>query len=759
MANIRQLKEGDDVTVFYPQTHLKAVIDSGGNTLDEILENLEPGGSTDAVKYTPQTLTTAQKAQARTNIDAPSTADVAAKQDTISDLSAIRSGAAAGATAYQKPQTGIPASDLASGIGNEEDIDQNTSGKLQFADRVYDSQNPNGMGYVILRKNKTFAEQVTGTNTIYEIRYDFDLNNATVTIPAGCTLKFNGGKIANGILVGNSTAIDASTVQIFSVCQFNGTWNVDAAPIEWYGTKRADANSVCAAIAINSLQEISGNVILGNGRYFATTATTINLKGKLTGAAYRQRGEQFGTSLEFRSVASGFVGIQIGVADGGVSDRIREATLENLNISLTGFAGVLSSAVLHVGAVGVVNLRQCSFTNNNVRNSALSSSEFLTPENYSNYGIVLSGNSEFLRMFDCGVVADIPVYSRSTAVFDFTQITRCGFDAGAYGFASFYGVALSGSDFLSVSMNRGIYGVCWEEPTGNYLNGNISFLGGRIEQLSDYRVDGFMETCSVKIKTKSFAYNTKKLDFLFSGVFFPTVNAIRIVGDNEIYATFVACAGLNISNNVPAIDIYSSPRANVRCLNSPFVTKSSVRLDPTKHLVSGLKINNQQSDSYAGALYDLCILPICPLSSIRQQQHVHFVAANNRQYDVRLEQTLPTGLTYPFIDRIRLWDSDNKAVGYILELTAIAPGVLAKAKYVIKYAADGETIDPTSGTVTVYAKEGDDIFSSATNDADKLNIYIGSGTGSPIQLYANNRVGKSIHVVGKLSAFTTEELF
>lgn len=38
------------------------------------------------------------------------------KQDTVQDLSEIRSGAAAGATAYQKPQTGIPASDLASDV-------------------------------------------------------------------------------------------------------------------------------------------------------------------------------------------------------------------------------------------------------------------------------------------------------------------------------------------------------------------------------------------------------------------------------------------------------------------------------------------------------------------------------------------------------------------------------------------------------------------------------------------------------------------
>lgn len=41
---------------------------------------------------------------------------LAGKQDTINDLQTIRDGAAAGATAYQKPQTGIPASDLANGV-------------------------------------------------------------------------------------------------------------------------------------------------------------------------------------------------------------------------------------------------------------------------------------------------------------------------------------------------------------------------------------------------------------------------------------------------------------------------------------------------------------------------------------------------------------------------------------------------------------------------------------------------------------------
>ena len=76
---------------------------------------------------------------------------------------------------------------------DEEDLTRNADGKLQFKDRAYGD----GMGYVILRKDKTFAEQVTQANTIYEIRYDFDLNGEKVEIPENCVLKFNGGKILN----------------------------------------------------------------------------------------------------------------------------------------------------------------------------------------------------------------------------------------------------------------------------------------------------------------------------------------------------------------------------------------------------------------------------------------------------------------------------------------------------------------------------------------------------------------------------------
>ena len=77
---------------------------------------------------------------------------------------------------------------------NPEDLSKNSEGEIQLTDR----DSTNGMGYVILRKNKTFAEQVTKENTIYEIRYDYDLDGGEVTIPANCVLKFNGGCISNG---------------------------------------------------------------------------------------------------------------------------------------------------------------------------------------------------------------------------------------------------------------------------------------------------------------------------------------------------------------------------------------------------------------------------------------------------------------------------------------------------------------------------------------------------------------------------------
>lgn len=88
---------------------------------------------------------------------------------------------------------------------------------LKFKDREYKPEEFSGMGMVILRKNIVkdgtssrnilTQDMVNKENTLYIIRYDFDLSRQLVFIPKGCTLWFQGGTINNGVFQLNETAI------------------------------------------------------------------------------------------------------------------------------------------------------------------------------------------------------------------------------------------------------------------------------------------------------------------------------------------------------------------------------------------------------------------------------------------------------------------------------------------------------------------------------------------------------------------------
>lgn len=99
-------------------------------------------------------------------------------------------------------------------LPDDEDLEEINS-VLRFKDRKYNAGLASGKGYKILRKNWTKVgdkminlltqDMINEANTIYEIRYDFDLNGKEITIPEKCILKFNGGKIDNGVLIISNT--------------------------------------------------------------------------------------------------------------------------------------------------------------------------------------------------------------------------------------------------------------------------------------------------------------------------------------------------------------------------------------------------------------------------------------------------------------------------------------------------------------------------------------------------------------------------
>ena len=136
-----------------------------------------------------------------------------------------------------------------------------------------------GMDYCVLLSGQdcSFASQVTKPNTIYEIRDVFDLDAKAVTIPAGCVLKFEGGSLRNGELIGQRTVIDASLVEIFDTIFLSGTYVNAEWNVEWFGASDSVLNNdLIINYAIDQLYNIGGGTLVFNNDL--TISSTIYLR-------------------------------------------------------------------------------------------------------------------------------------------------------------------------------------------------------------------------------------------------------------------------------------------------------------------------------------------------------------------------------------------------------------------------------------------------------------------------------------------------
>lgn len=141
---------------------------------------------------------------------------------------------------------------------DDEDLEQKDM-VLKFKDRPYNSELANGNGYKILRKNWTNVGTKTinlltqdvfnQSNTIYEIRYDFDLGGETITLPNNCTLKFEGGSLKNGNIIFNKTYLEGNVKLLEG--NYSGFIINNRVSVEWFGMERgsnADYSSLLQKI-------------------------------------------------------------------------------------------------------------------------------------------------------------------------------------------------------------------------------------------------------------------------------------------------------------------------------------------------------------------------------------------------------------------------------------------------------------------------------------------------------------------------------
>lgn len=144
--------------------------------------------------------------------------------------------------------------------------------------------NTDGMAKIYLKRNKSFAEQVDvnhggKSNTIYVIRYDFDLDSAEVTIPADCVLEFDGGSLSNGTIVGNNAGIEAGLIKIFDTdITLSGTWNVSRYCVNWFGAKGNGVTNDKLSIqkAFSSLSD-GDTLYIPQGLYIVDNETPLEL--------------------------------------------------------------------------------------------------------------------------------------------------------------------------------------------------------------------------------------------------------------------------------------------------------------------------------------------------------------------------------------------------------------------------------------------------------------------------------------------------
>ena len=132
---------------------------------------------------------------------------------------------------------------------DEEDITQNQSSVLKFKDKVYDEANFSGKGHKILRKNiqtidgerKNVLTQdmINEPNTVYEIKYDFDLNNTKFVIPANCILKFNQGSLKNGTIKGDNTLLKCDIANLINI-KLEGIFSNDIYKLSWFTDNSSD---------------------------------------------------------------------------------------------------------------------------------------------------------------------------------------------------------------------------------------------------------------------------------------------------------------------------------------------------------------------------------------------------------------------------------------------------------------------------------------------------------------------------------------
>lgn len=123
-------------------------------------------------------------------------------------------------------------------------------------------------------RNLLTAVMLSESNTIYEIRYGFELDGKTLEVPENCTLKFEGGSIKNGKIIGKNTSLLTHKNTIFYNIYIDGNWNVQDIYSIWFDlipdNINIDNKKNLQNLVRLSSEDIKNNVYVEGGSFYSS---------------------------------------------------------------------------------------------------------------------------------------------------------------------------------------------------------------------------------------------------------------------------------------------------------------------------------------------------------------------------------------------------------------------------------------------------------------------------------------------------------
>ena len=237
-------------------------------------------------------------------------------------------------------------------------------------DRPYDPEKPNEMGRKVLSSDKTFAQQVTDANTIYEIRYDFDFGNTTVNMPANCILHFNGGSIHNGTLNGNGTLLENCGVKSMG-CSLTGTFVNDVIYASWLKASSASALTTLVTSIFNLTEVVTLFVDIDITLHSGTTASVkrVVIDGEYTitnCCAFNVDDYVYIKNVTINRNVERMLITHIGTANTSSSVTIDKVTFDGKNIC-KGLFEVMTSGSADSLRISVTNCELYNFTHYGIK--------------------------------------------------------------------------------------------------------------------------------------------------------------------------------------------------------------------------------------------------------------------------------------------------------------------------------------------------------------------------------------------------------